>query len=54
MASTIQIKRSTTAGAVPVGALVAGELSINLFDRKLYVGYSSGFTGFTGENYIFS
>ena len=54
MASTIQIKRSTTAGAVPVGALVAGELSINLFDRKLYVGNSTGFTGITGDNYKFT
>jgi hypothetical protein len=54
MASTIQIKRSSTAGAVPVGALTEGELSINLFDRKLYVGNSSGFTGVTGDNYKFT
>jgi hypothetical protein len=54
MASTIQIKRSSTAGAVPVGALTEGELSINLFDRKLYVGNSSGFTGITGDNYKFT
>tara|TARA_B110000503_G_C7110214_1_gene397733 strand:+ start:396 stop:1625 length:1230 start_codon:yes stop_codon:yes gene_type:complete len=54
MASTIQIKRSSTAGAVPPGTLLDGELSINLFDRKLYVGNSSGFTGITGDNYKFT
>ena len=51
MASTILIKRSTTAGAIPVGSLTEGELGVNLFDRKLYVGNSSGLTGLTGDNY---
>jgi hypothetical protein len=36
MANTIQINRSTTAGATP--SLDAGELGVNLTDRKLWVG----------------
>jgi hypothetical protein len=37
MSNTIQIKRSTTAGAVPTaGQLAQGELAVNLADRKLY------------------
>ena len=52
MASTIQIKRSSTAGAVPLSTnLAAGELSINLFDRKLFVGNGTSLTGITSENY---
>jgi hypothetical protein len=37
MSNTIQIKRSTTAGAVPTaGQLAVGELAVNLADRKLF------------------
>lgn len=37
MANTIQIKRSSTAGAIPTsGNLVVGELALNLADRKIY------------------
>ena len=37
MASTIQIKRNTSEGQTPQ-SLAAGELAVNVFDRKLYVG----------------
>lgn len=37
MANTIQIKRSSTTGAVPTaGQLAVGELAANLVDRKLF------------------
>jgi hypothetical protein len=37
MSNTIQIKRSSTAAAVPTaGQLAVGELAVNLTDRKLY------------------
>ena len=37
MASTILLKRSSTASSVPaVGSLQAGELAVNLADQKLY------------------
>jgi hypothetical protein len=37
MSNTIQIKRSSTAAAVPTaGQLAVGELAVNLADRKLY------------------
>ena len=37
MSNTIQIKRSTTAAAVPTaGQLAVGELAVNLVDKKLY------------------
>ena len=37
MSNTIQIKRSSTAGAVPtVGQLAQGELAVNLVDKKLF------------------
>lgn len=37
MANTIQIKRSSTTGAVPLaGDLAVGELAANLVDRKLF------------------
>ena len=43
MASTIKIKRSTTASAVPSnGSLSLGELAVNIPDGKIYVGDSSG------------
>lgn len=37
MANTIQIKRSSTAAAIPTaGQLAVGELAVNLLDRKLF------------------
>ena len=37
MASVIKLKRNSTAGEVPSsGALQAGELAINLADKKLF------------------
>lgn len=53
MASIIKIKRSTSASSIP-GSLSEGELAVNLFDRKLYVGNSSGVTAISGENYEFT
>ena len=51
MASTIQIKRNTASGQTPQ-SLVSGELAVNVFDRKLYVGNnSSGVTGLVGEDF---
>lgn len=45
MASTIQIKRSTTPSAIPADAsLSPGELAINLPDNKLYSAYANGDT----------
>ena len=52
MASTIKLKRSSTAGAVPLSTdLTEGELSVNLFDRKLYIGNTNSLTGITGDQY---
>jgi len=51
MASIIKIKRSSSASSVP-GSLQEGELAVNLFDRKLYVGNSTGVTAIAGENAI--
>ena len=50
MASIIKIKRSSTQSAVP-GSLETGEIAVNLFDRKLYVGNSSGVTAIGGEDF---
>lgn len=50
MASTIKIKRKSDAAGAP-GSLAEGELAVNLFSRKLYVGNSSGVTAISGENY---
>ena len=51
MASTIQIKRNTATGQTPQ-SLVSGELAVNVFDRKLYVGNNaSGVTGLLGEDF---
>lgn len=50
MASIIKIKRSSTQDAVP-GSLETGEIAVNLFDRKLYVGNSSGVTAISGEDF---
>jgi len=45
MASIIKLKRSSTASAVPANSsLQAGELAINLADKKLYSANSSGKT----------
>ena len=58
MASIIKIKRSLTQGSVPSeGSLELGEVAVNLFDRKLYVGntYNGGATAgvstIGGEDY---
>ena len=50
MASIIKLKRSTTAAAVP-SSLELGEVAVNLFDRKLYVGNSTGVTAVGGEQF---
>lgn len=43
MANTIQIKRSSTAGSIPTsGNLVAGELALNLVDKKIFTEDASG------------
>jgi len=47
MASIIKLKRSATSGAVP-GSLQEGEIAVNLFDRKIYVGNSAGVTAIGG------
>ena len=47
MASVIKIKRNATSGAVP-SSLQEGELAVNLFDRKIYVGNSAGVTAIGG------
>jgi hypothetical protein len=58
MSSIIKIKRSLTQGSVPSeGSLELGEIAVNLFDRKLYVGntYNEGATAgvstIGGEDY---
>ena len=50
MASVIKIKRSSTTGAVPA-SLQVGEIAVNLFDRKLYVGNTTGVTAIGGEDF---
>jgi hypothetical protein len=50
MASIIKIKRSSTSGSVP-GSLEVGEIAVNLFDRKLYVGNTTGVTAIGGEDF---
>lgn len=43
MSNTIQIKRSSTAAAVPTaGQLAVGELAVNLNDRKLFSKNNAG------------
>ena len=49
MASVIKIKRSSTGGSAP-SSLEAGELAVNLFDRKLFVGNSTGVTAITADD----
>jgi hypothetical protein len=48
MASIIKLKRSSTQSAVP-SSLELGEIAVNLFDRRLYVGNSTGVTAVGGE-----
>ena len=51
MASIIKIKRSDTAGSVP-SSLEVGEIAVNVFDRKLYVGNTvSGVSAIGGEDF---
>ena len=50
MASIIKIKRSETTGQIP-SSLELGEIAVNLFDRKLYVGNTSGITKIGGEDF---
>lgn len=50
MASIIKIKRNSTQGSVP-GSLAEGEIAVNLFDRKLYVGNTTGVTAIGGEDF---
>lgn len=47
MANTLKLKRSSTPAAVP-GSLAAGELAINLVDRKLYFGNGSSVLELSG------
>jgi hypothetical protein len=50
MASIIKIKRNSTQGSVP-SSLETGEIAVNLFDRKLYVGNTTGVTAIGGEDF---
>ena len=51
MSSIIKIKRSDTSGSVP-SSLEVGEIAVNLFDRKLYVGNTaSGISTIGGEDF---
>ena len=46
MASIIKLKRSSSASAVPANSsLQAGELAINLADKKLYSANATGHDG---------
>jgi cytoskeletal protein CcmA (bactofilin family) len=59
MSSIIKIKRSSTQGANPgvynastnPNGLVQGEIAVNLFDRKIYVGNGAGVTTIGGEDF---
>ena len=43
MSNTIQIKRSSTAAAIPTaGQLAVGELAVNLADKKLFTKDAGG------------
>ena len=53
MASTIKLKRSSTPGAVP-GSLAAGELAINLSDKKIFSSNGSSVFSVSGDNYNLS
>ena len=50
MASIIKLKRSSTSGAVPE-SLQVGEIAVNLFDKKLYVGNTAGVSKIGGEDF---
>ncbi|MGY8867813.1 MAG: hypothetical protein ACKVJK_19580, partial [Methylophagaceae bacterium] len=51
MASVIKIKRSSTGGQTPA-ALQAGELAINLVDKKLFSARANGqIIGVSGDQY---
>jgi len=50
MASTIKLKRSLTPGAVP-GSLEAGELAINIADKKLFSSNGSSVFNVSGDQY---
>lgn len=51
MSSIIKIKRSDTSGSVPSG-LEVGEIAVNLFDRKIYVGNTAaGVSKIGGEDF---
>lgn len=50
MASIIKLKRSSSAGSIP-GSLELGEIAVNLFDRRLYVGNTTGVTAVGGEEF---
>lgn len=50
MASIIKIKRSDIQGSIP-SSLEVGEIAVNLFDRKLYVGNTTGVTAVGGEDF---
>ena len=50
MASTIKLKRSLTPGAVP-GSLAAGELAINIPDKKLFSSNGSSVFNVSGDQY---
>lgn len=53
MSSTIKLKRSAVAGKVP-SSLEVGEIAVNLFDRKLYVGNTTGVSVIGGEDFRLS
>lgn len=50
MASTIKLKRSLTPGSVP-GSLAAGELAINIPDKKLFSSNGSSVFNVSGDQY---
>ena len=50
MASIIKIKRKSNAAGAP-SSLQEGEIAVNLFSRKLYVGNSTGVTAVGGEDF---
>jgi hypothetical protein len=50
MASIIKLKRSSTQSSIP-GSLDTGEIAVNLFDRRLYVGNGAGVTAVGGESF---
>ena len=56
MASVIKLKRSSTASSVPANSsLQAGELAINLADKKLYSANATGHTiQLSGDDFTIS